>query len=227
MPGTSIARLEGAMKDPLLRMRHSPLQRGFTLLELLVVVGIITIMLGVTIPFVWSWLRTNSLRAGQQEIAGELQAARGQAIKRNVNAGVVFVLRSDNTYQYIVQDDPLDPAVPSENQNPTIADINAPTATAIQGRVRTLPNGVEFVVASSNGDCALRFDSLGRMCRPDAATAPPCPDVAPGAVCSATNYISYPSPVGSVAQITLRQRTTGVTRDVTIEAGGRVRVQAR
>jgi Tfp pilus assembly protein FimT len=56
---------------------------GFTTVELLVVIGIITILTTLSLPSFWTHIRTATLRAGAEELAAVLNGARQLAIRSN------------------------------------------------------------------------------------------------------------------------------------------------
>lgn len=83
-------------------------ESGFTLIELMTVVGIIAILLAIAVPGVMSWLPSYRLKAAAQDMVGNFQKARLEAIKRNALCTVVFNQPVDGvTYDYVVFiDDP-------------------------------------------------------------------------------------------------------------------------
>jgi prepilin-type N-terminal cleavage/methylation domain-containing protein len=57
--------------------------RGFSLFELLMVVGLLAVIMALAMPYFISYWRTSALRAGAEEFAAALNGARQVAIKEN------------------------------------------------------------------------------------------------------------------------------------------------
>ena len=194
-------------------------QAGFTLIEILVVVGIILVMAGTAIPAIGRFIRNYQIRGAAEEVAAEVQAAKLLAVKKNVNFGVVFVVLSDRTYQYFMEDIPL-------------SGIRQLYAGSQQGRIRTLPGTVTFDPAGG-ADAGFRFNRLGAMCDPDASDPLTCPDLADSAITPPPtgNYVAMvtgnANPTLDGAQIKLIQSDTGLRRTLVITPGGRVAVLDR
>jgi prepilin-type N-terminal cleavage/methylation domain-containing protein len=63
---------------------------GFTLIELLVVVSIIVIVSAASIPMGLNFVRHYKVMGAAQGVAGQMQSARGQAVKLNTQRGVLL-----------------------------------------------------------------------------------------------------------------------------------------
>ena len=63
---------------------------GFSLIELMIVVGLIAVLAGVAAPAVAAGMRRYSLITASQQIASTIRAARYQAVGRNVRLRVRF-----------------------------------------------------------------------------------------------------------------------------------------
>jgi prepilin-type N-terminal cleavage/methylation domain-containing protein len=194
------------MRQRVCRTRHGCPESGFSLIELLVVVGIIAVMAAVALPAIGRFFRNYQIRNAAREVASEISTARTKAIMKNVNWGVLFITLSPTTYRLVIEDDPASPASRTLN---------------IMDPVRNLPGDVRFSNVGAT-DPSLRFDRLGMACDPGSNIVL-CPDVAIGA-----SYIKFVTGTDTAANsgwfIQLTQPSTGLTQTVQVLSGGRVLV---
>lgn len=201
--------------------------QGFSLIELLVVVGLIMIMAAVSLPAIGRYIRNYQIRGAVTQVAGEIQTARAKAITKNVNFGVVFVVEDNQTYRWVIEDDVTNART---GARPTIATLLALTPADPEygqlGPRRVLPNGINFGTTCpgfAGNDSGFRYDRLGAWCDPGSTG---CPALAAGA-----NLLMNPNAAASGitgalgTRVCLTQGTTGLTRTITVAPGGRVTVQ--
>jgi prepilin-type N-terminal cleavage/methylation domain-containing protein len=192
--------------DALVNQRRN---RGFSLIELLVVVGIIAVMAAVSFPAISRYIRNYRIRGAATDVAGELQTSRSKAIMSNTNAGVSFVAVDADSYRWVQED------LPAGEQF---------------GPLKELPLGVRFVASgTANAGPSLRFQRLGGFCNPAAglpcAAAVPLPCTGPETVprCSREPMGTFVgTEAGGGMVITLLEQSTGLQRTVRIAPGGRV-----
>lgn len=109
-------------------------QSGISLLEVLIVAGVITVLGAIAIPQVSRTLELQRLDSAAARVASKLMDARMNAIKRNA-AGKLSIV-STRTMQ-----------------------VNCPGTTPV-GALETLPSGISF---SASTPASITFDSLGRL----------------------------------------------------------------
>ena len=191
-------------------------ERGFSLVEMLIVVAIVAVMAAVALPNIGQYIRNYKIRGAAQAVAGELQAARSRAIMSNTNLGVSFVVLDHETYRFVQED------VPAGD-------------TRRFSALKKLPTGVYFAPSGlTEPGPTLRFLRLGGFCNPAAAAgtcraAVPVADRFSATEASALDtgtmdgsYIGSDSAAAGTMEIRLREASTSMVRTVRIAPGGRV-----
>ncbi|MCA1580586.1 MAG: GspH/FimT family pseudopilin [Acidobacteria bacterium] len=161
--------------------------RGFTAVELVVVLAIVGIVAAVAIPALSRTLRRSQFRSAAREIQTSLLAARMRAVRRNLPASVLVVPASASAPSHVLQ---------------TIeADTPAPTPTPQPSAQHAISSGslVFLTLPASN---KITFDGNGRR-------------IAPAGAAAADIVVEGPTGAGDRNQITIRTSPTGRVEVVT------------
>ena len=94
-------------------------ERGFSTIELMVVLGIIAVLAGITIPVFNSMRPAMRLNGAVSQMQGDLMWARMQAISQNNDFRIVYV----NDHQYRIWDDDDSDKAGSETEVTYIKDL--------------------------------------------------------------------------------------------------------
>jgi prepilin-type N-terminal cleavage/methylation domain-containing protein len=120
-------------------------QRGFTLLETLIVTGIVTVMTAALIPNINTAIQNYRLNASAQEIASQIQSARYRALRSN-GMSTFLVLASNRQFGIDMNGDGnltsgTTDVLLNLNSNVSFADLSTPP-TPMSGAT-TLSNGTK------------------------------------------------------------------------------------
>jgi prepilin-type N-terminal cleavage/methylation domain-containing protein len=203
------------------RGRFGRASAGFTMIELLVVVGIIAVAAAVALPNIAGFVRSARIRGAAQEVKAQITTARAKAIMKNANLGVVFVALTDTTYRYVIEDDMTGP--PFDPRRETVEDLLAlPEPNPQAGPPMQLPQGVRFVAGTDPG---FRLDRLGRWHDPGDALDPMTdnPLIVAG---QSGNFVTNNRNDANCPGTSIRidQPETGLQRVVCVSTGGRASV---
>ena len=120
-------------------------QKGFTLVELVVAMGIVAILSAVAVPMFLSALPTFKLRAAARDLYGTMQQARASAIKEGKDWGVVFNGPSDS-FRLCSEDSP------GAGNWTSLADITCADGTI---SLSTYGHGIGFSSVSVDGSTSI------------------------------------------------------------------------
>ncbi len=118
---------------------------GFTLVEMIIVVGIIGIMAAALYPAVMNALRSRGLEGAARDISMDLNRAKIMAVKTRINTRLVFAQEEGKPWTYILENE----SVPG-------------TWTTVGGALKkTIP--AEFQVTINLPDQSVVFSPLGMV----------------------------------------------------------------
>jgi Tfp pilus assembly protein FimT len=199
--------------------------------EILVVVTIIIIISATSIPYGLNFVRNYKITGAAQGIAGEIQKARAQAVKRNTGRGILINFNYPQAAGY--QFTSLDPDPRTGNWDGSVYPANPGYCRNAPVNYGTVPDPPNNVIDPNLG---------AGVQSPHGTPIPLPPDLVfdPGqrnalVFCNDGSVVAV-NAAGSVGGavlvqdgldwiLTVRDRTTQLTRVIRVSPGGRVRVE--
>ena len=83
-------------------------ESGYTLIELMVGIAIVSILVGIAVPSWVAWLPSYRLKAATRDLISNFQKAKTEAVRRNGNVILIFDLVNQQYQMYVDEDDGFD-----------------------------------------------------------------------------------------------------------------------
>lgn len=152
-------------------------QRGYTFIEILVVVGILGVILAALYPSIMNTLETRGIENSARDILTTLQMAKFQAVKTKINHRVGFLDDSGVWCYFIEREDTpgtwstMPGFIRKEIPEKLIVSLNFPSLTGVpsQGIVFS-PLGFVTNFDTNQNSVTLQSDKLRRQGQPDLRT---------------------------------------------------------
>ncbi|HWP58736.1 MAG TPA: GspH/FimT family pseudopilin [Candidatus Acidoferrales bacterium] len=135
------------------KTEYKAAQRGFTVLELLMVLVVASVLMGIAVPSFQSWLPTLRLSNAARQVATDLQLARMRAISSNTDTTVAFSTGT-GTYSFGGESRSLPQLFPGI----TISSASNPTFTA-----RGTANAVTITLTNGSSQKLVCVKAVGRV----------------------------------------------------------------
>ncbi|MGZ4959180.1 MAG: GspH/FimT family protein [Methylomonas sp.] len=173
------------------RISDNAMQRGITLVELLVVLAVIAILAAIAVPSFTGMMQRQRIEGAAEGLVAALQNAKAEAIKTNNSAGVVFMPNTVNTdlatWCYGIQlgavacDCTASPnncaagsVVASTDFRGIVANFNSSNDRTFSPLRGTMSGGATVTFSAGNDSLGVSTNTFGRVriCRPAGTTMP-------------------------------------------------------
>lgn len=106
---------------------HNHSARGFTLVELVIIITLLVILLAVGIPAYVNWMPDINLRSAIRNIKSDMELAKSTAIRENTSCALVFDTSTDPDSYLVFRDfDPTDLAYDDTTEETLIKRVSIP-----------------------------------------------------------------------------------------------------
>jgi prepilin-type N-terminal cleavage/methylation domain-containing protein len=138
-------------------MKIRPCRRGFTMIELMVVVALVAILLAVAAPSFVSYLARQRVEGVASELGTDLQFARSEAVQRNTDVRVTF-----GTGCYVVHTQPAGATATTCSQAEGVASAmgGAGGTSAVEIKTTKLRAGGTAAISPSDSLTWVQFEPV-------------------------------------------------------------------
>ncbi len=153
-------------------MRSLKRGAGFSLIELLVVLGILGILAVTVYPAVINVVRVRSLETAARDVMMELSRAKIMAVRNKTQVHVLFSQLADGTWSYVIEEQALDGtwAKPGGAMRKTIPSDLQVTINLPDQTVEFSPLGLVANFAAGQNVIDISSEKLKSMGQPDLRT---------------------------------------------------------
>ena len=144
----------------------APFLMGFTLIEILLVIGILTILVSLTLPLSLSFYKSQQLDSHTQDLIQVLRRAQLKAMAAEADSSFGIYFDKDQKKYILFRGDLFNPAAPDNEEFnlPQVITINTQFSEIIFSKLEGRPNVFGNIILDSNGDSrVININKLGRV----------------------------------------------------------------
>lgn len=136
---------------------HRMPQKGFSLIELMIAIVIMSLALAMAMPSYRAWIHNSRIRNAAESIQNGLQVARSEAVRRNASVQFVLGAGTDWTVGCVTVNEPNCPALIQSR----------PTGDGSSDSVVVVPSDAGTIVFNSFGTMSSPVPALGAFTQID------------------------------------------------------------
>jgi type IV fimbrial biogenesis protein FimT len=155
-------------------LNRATLARGFTLIELAIVLAVIGVVLALGAPGFSAWIQNTQIRSATDSMLTGIKLARAEALKQNTVVRFQLMTSTDASCGLSTSGTNW---VVSVSDATNLCNVTDPSAAPLIVRIKPSDEGTSNVVYSASQSC-IAFDSLGRVITTPVPGCIPAGDVA-------------------------------------------------
>lgn len=142
------------------------MKRSFTLIEILLVIGLLAVLVSLTLPLSLSFYKSQQLDSHTQDLIQVLRRAQLKAMTAEADSSFGVYFDEEQNKYILFRGDLFDPAAPDNEEFslPQIVTINTQFSEIIFSKLEGRPNVFGNIVLDSDGERrVININKLGRV----------------------------------------------------------------